>query len=173
MNLSKSFSGNINKGFTLIELLVVVAIIGVLSAIALASLNSARSKGSDSAVKSNLANIRSQAEILFNDYGAYAVDSSPTYFTLAQCANTADTLFSNVTIWGQISAAAIAGGGIANTRCVSSAAGWAVAAQLKTGGVAADAIPDSWCVDASGNSRAYTWTGVQTIVNSITGVTCS
>lgn len=54
------------RGFTLIELLVVIAIIGILSSVVLASLNTARAKGSDSAVKSNLANARSQAELFYD-----------------------------------------------------------------------------------------------------------
>ncbi len=55
-----------NKGFTLIELLVVIAIIGILSSVVLASLNTARAKGADAAIKSNLANIRAQSEIMYD-----------------------------------------------------------------------------------------------------------
>ncbi len=59
------------KGFTLIELLVVIAIIGVLASVVLASLNSARQKGEDSGAKANLANVRPQAELIYDDAGDY------------------------------------------------------------------------------------------------------
>ncbi|MCB9805852.1 type II secretion system protein [Candidatus Nomurabacteria bacterium] len=59
------------KGFTLIELLVVIAIIGILSSVVLASLNSARNKGEDAAVKANLSNIRAQAELTYDNDGDY------------------------------------------------------------------------------------------------------
>ena len=54
------------RGFTLIELLVVIAIIGILASVVLASLNSARDKGSTAAIKSNLNNIRAQAELVYD-----------------------------------------------------------------------------------------------------------
>lgn len=52
------------SGFTLIELLVVVAIIGILSGVVIASLNSAREKGKIASIKSTLKNMIAQAEIL-------------------------------------------------------------------------------------------------------------
>lgn len=160
------------SGFTLIELLVVVAIIGILSAVVLASLNSARTKGGDAGVKANLVNLTRQAEILYANYNGYGVDATPTGFVLAQCINTADTMFADNIIWAQISEAADAGGGIANTRCYSSSGAYAVAVQLKSGGTAGDAVPDSWCVDSTGASKSYTYAVAQTISSSINGTFC-
>jgi prepilin-type N-terminal cleavage/methylation domain-containing protein len=61
------------RGFTLIELLVVIAIIGILSAVVLAALNTARTKGSDAAVKSDLDTVRTQAALYADGfYGNYS-----------------------------------------------------------------------------------------------------
>lgn len=54
------------KGFTLIELLVVVAIIGLLSSVVLASLNTARGKGDDAAIKMNLVNAISESQLFYD-----------------------------------------------------------------------------------------------------------
>ncbi len=64
---------NNKKGFTLIELLVVVAIIGILSSVVLASLNSAREKARDARRKSDLKQIQNALEMYYNDCGTYVV----------------------------------------------------------------------------------------------------
>lgn len=60
-----------NKGFTLIELLVVIAIISLLSSIVTASLNSARQRAKDSAIKQGVNQMRLLLEQNLSDYGSY------------------------------------------------------------------------------------------------------
>ncbi len=64
------------RGFTLIELLVVIAIIGILSSVVLASLNTARSKGTDAKIQSEMRSVAVNAEIYYdnesNSYGPAA-----------------------------------------------------------------------------------------------------
>ena len=140
------------KGFTLIELIVVIAIIGVLAAIVLGFLNSARNRGSDAGVKSNLAGIRSQAEILNDTWGYYGINATPASFSVGACAATSNTLFADPNISAQITAAGNAsnGGGIGQGSCVSTTAAWAVSVPLK------ETPTNSWCVDSTGKSKQVT-----------------
>jgi len=61
-----------SSGFTLIELLVVVSIIGVLASVVLASLNSARAKGKDAAIKEQILQYRTLLELNKSETGSYA-----------------------------------------------------------------------------------------------------
>ena len=160
MNLKKgsthqNFQKKISGGFTLIELLVVVAIIGILASVVLASLNNARTKGADAAIKSNLTNMRGQAEILYSTWGTYAIDATPTYFAIAACTNIgagADTLFADPAIWAQVNGSMTVSGGLES--CMSTANSWSVGIQMKQ-----NPLTEAWCVDSSGNSKKQTLDG--------------
>ena len=123
------------RGFTLIELLVVIAIIGILSSVVLASLNSARNKGADSAVKANLANARAQAEIYYDS-------NSNSYATV--CTATGG-------IQQNVLAASKAAGDTAATvatRCISDDDEWVATSDLKN--------DTFYCVDYKGYSGTTT-----------------
>lgn len=121
-------------GFTLIELLVVIAIIGILSSVVLASLSTARSKGTDAKVKSNLSGLRVAAEIYY--------DNNQSYGTASSACNT--SMFADAGITQYLS-------GIPNATCRTDGTNYAVSAPL-TG--VTDVNADNWCVDSRGNSKA-------------------
>lgn len=125
------------KGFTLIELLVVVAIIGILASVVLASLNTARAKGADAAVKANLANMRAQAELFY--------DSNANSYTGVCGSAVANTI-------GKGEAAAVLAGGNGGV-CTDSGTAWAAWAGLK------GTSTDAWCVDSAGASKQITKPG--------------
>ncbi len=144
---------NRSRGFTLIELLVVIAIIGILSAVVLASLNTARSKGNDAAIQSNLSAVRVQAEIY---YGSTA-SLSPTYgggntygITQATCAPTNSTMWIDPIIVKAIAASVKANGGVAAT-CSSRPTSYAIQVKLT-----APTPTAYWCVDSSGQATQST-----------------
>lgn len=64
---------NKQKGFTIIELIVVIAIIAVLAAIVLVNVTSYIAKGKDSAIKSNLGTIKTNAAAYYDQ------QTTPTY----------------------------------------------------------------------------------------------
>ena len=140
------------KGFTLIELLVVIAIIGILASVVLASLNSARAKGADAAIKQGLSGIRAQAQNYYDDNSDYGDDFSGTCDTAV-----AGTIFADETkIVDIITAAGNTSNstGLTAGTCIATTdpQAWAISIPLRT-------IPaDSWCVDGEGSSKQITGT---------------
>jgi len=143
---------NKNKGFTLIELLVVIAIIGILSSVVLASLSSARNKGKDAAVKSQLASMRAQAEIYYS--------AGDTYLGICAAASTANG-FGGIAGPGLLSATQssegvttdirLSGvGSLTSITCHEAADSWVVDAPLVSG----PATDLMYCVDSVGSSKA-------------------
>jgi prepilin-type N-terminal cleavage/methylation domain-containing protein len=135
------------RAFTLIELLVVIAIIGILSSVVLASLNTARDKGANAAVRADLTSIRAQAEIVYDTAGG-SYDNG----TLSVCAD--------ATIVKQLQAAKSASGGTSYT-CNDTAGAWAAAVPLKGGG--------AFCVDSTGAAKSAQGTGT-TAYAGVTGI---
>jgi type II secretion system protein G len=62
---------SVSSGFTLIELLVVIAIIGLLAAVILASISTARYKAMDARRRSDLTELQKALALYYNDNNAY------------------------------------------------------------------------------------------------------
>ena len=125
-----------NKGFTLIELLVVIAIIGILSSVVLASLNSARNKGTDAAIKAELNNLRPAVELHYDGNGA---NGYANWSTSTGVAPILSGLSSKTTV---------------TTNTVTATSTWAASAALKSGGF--------HCVDYTGVSTTTASAGTLT-----------
>lgn len=65
-----------NRGFTLIELVIVIAIIGVLSAIAVAKMGGTRNKAAISAHNANVSTLESAASMYIADNPSTTVDAN-------------------------------------------------------------------------------------------------
>lgn len=142
----------LTKGFTLIELLVVIAIIGILASIVLVSLNSARNKGKDASVQSEIASLRGQAEIYYSTNSTYAgaCASSGTGGLSALLSAAAS---SSVTNSGGVVTAAGTAGTYQKTTCHDKADAWAAEAPLSTSASSASVM---WCADSTGTSKQTT-----------------
>ncbi len=133
---------SLKRGFTLIELLVVIAIIGILSSVVLASLNTARDKGANAAIKSNLANIRSQAEIFYDGPGNNSYVGVCTNSVVVNAINAAKQASGIITPTNFTTGAGSAG----VATCHDTGIAWAIEVPLKTPSTSFQ------CVDASGQS---------------------
>ncbi len=144
-----------SQGFTLIELLVVIAIIGILSAVVLASLSTARQKGQDAAVQSDLATIQTQAEIYYgangNSYGTLAYVNT----TAAACTGGAagSSIFAAAnnpaTVANALTGAYTSSGSASgNVVCEANGTGYFAAVKLS-----ATTTTAYWCVDSTGVAK--------------------
>ena len=141
--------------------MVVIAIIGILSSVVLASLNSARVKGAVASAKANMANTRAQAEIFYDANGNKYYNGSALTDV---CSSTASVGTPAVRgIYDGVLAAARSNtatasvvfnaAGPATTAqgiCNSAAGAWAAEVLLKDG--------NFYCVDANGSAKISTTT---------------
>lgn len=121
-------------GFTLIELLVVIAIIAILSTIVLASLGTARQRARDTRAKSELSQMRAQAELFFTN--------GNTFETVCTTAKSAQGLKEMLISVGDNASA---------VGCASNGDAWAASALIK-----GDA--KTFCADSTGYAGVSTVT---------------
>lgn len=131
---------NDNRAFTLIELLVTIAIIGTLTTVIMPSLTTVRSKSKDTAVKLQLENLKTEANLFYDTYG--------TYVGMFGSGQKPRTL---------LDAAITFGNTASTTASSSSATKWVVAVPLQGGGY--------YCTDSNAISTTTSWTVLPVSIN--------
>jgi prepilin-type N-terminal cleavage/methylation domain-containing protein len=129
----------LQKGFTLIELLVVIAIIGILASVILASLNSARDKGNEAKIASQLSGARASAEIFYSNQSTPGYGTASALCTTQMFADTTSGMSKYTTASNYPSGTTLS--------CNSTATAYALMASFTSGGTA-----KYWCVDSTGAS---------------------
>ncbi|MCX6753850.1 MAG: type II secretion system protein [Candidatus Nomurabacteria bacterium] len=150
-----------NKGFTLIELLVVIAIIGILASVVLASLSSARNKGKDAAVKSQLSSMRAQAEIFYSTAETYVGICTGDIATVPGAFGGTGGLLTAIVASEGVSTSVnavntVAGNAITSpysVTCHSVADAWVAEAPLVSVAAVSPATVKMYCVDSTGASK--------------------
>ncbi len=142
----------LTRGFTLIELLVVIAIIGILAAVVIGSLNDARSGGQNASIQQSIANIRSQAELVYNSNG-YSYDGICGDLRVTNLISAALDVINGSTYSSSTANVSASNGPDTATRvatCADEDTRYLVQAPL-----ANPANPDTefWCIDSTGASR--------------------
>ncbi len=127
-------------GFTLIELLIVIAIIGILSAMVLASLGSARDKSRDAKIQAQMKSLQSSTALYYSINGKYGVDANCGGMT-TDSASGADKLFAT-SPWPD-NTAPVCKATLSGSNYTSF---WAYH-------VYASSASKFWCVDSSGTSK--------------------
>lgn len=118
-----------NLGFTLIELLVVIAIVGILSAVVLGALSSARSRGVDASIKSTMNNASAAAQVY------YDIHNNSSWNTVCTANNGLNKIMT------RLDQLAAPGDAVCNGTGQS---GWVISTPLK------ENAGKFWCVDYTG-----------------------
>ncbi|OGE76500.1 MAG: hypothetical protein A3C85_03685 [Candidatus Doudnabacteria bacterium RIFCSPHIGHO2_02_FULL_48_21] len=143
-------------GFTLIELLVVISVIGLLASVIMVSLNSARAKARDAAIKSNLSGMRTTAALIYDSAGTYDTvcnadtDSGKQFRAAYAQGDKVDA--ENVCLNSDTTALWSAGGNIIAVTKAAIPEKWAASIRLKNG--------NYFCVDHSGYAQEQETRGI-------------